>query len=305
MIKKIYVSLLPIVLMVSLVNIKVAAQELNMSVKVVVQTSFTVDPSLFKELESNIREFMNTTRWTEEEYAPHEKINGTIQITIAAEPTPNVYQAEMILQTGRPVFHSTYESPMINIIDKNITFNFTGIQPLLKTSNVFYDNLSAILSYYAYVIIGFDDDSFSLNGGDAQFNKAQELINSLPSNTVRDEGWKNDQISRRNRFWLVENLLNPRMRQFRQAFYDYHRLSLDKMYEEPDRSRAVMMSAVTAIGQANVEYPNTMLLQMFSDSKKDEIVEIFKVGDKGQKTKVSSIMVGIDPNKREKYSLLN
>jgi hypothetical protein len=280
-------------------------QELNLSVKVMVQTSFTVDPALFKDLEKDIRNFMNTTKWTDEEYQPHEKISGTMQITITSEPSPNVFQAELILQTSRPVYNSNYESPVLNIIDKNVMFNFTGIQPLLKTTNTFYDNISAILSYYAYVIIGFDDDSFSLYGGNLQFSRAQEIINSLPGNMVRDEGWRNDLGSRRNRFWLIENLLDGRMRQFRQAFYDYHRMALDNMYNDPDRSRAVMLSALTAIGQANVEYPNTMLVQVFGDTKKDEIIEIFKMGDKGQKTKVTNIMVGMDAAKKDRYSVLN
>ena len=281
------------------------AQELNLNVKVAVQTSFTVDPATFRDLEKDVRSFMNTTKWTDDEYQPNEKITGTMQITITSEPTPNVFQAELILQTGRPVYNSTYESPMVNLIDKNVTFTFTGIQPLLKTTNTFYDNLSAVLSYYAYVIIGFDEDSFSLNGGDLHFSKAQEIINSLPGNMVRDEGWRNDQGSRRNRYWLIENLLEGRMRQFRQAYYDYHRIGLDNMFDDADRSRAVILSALTAMGQSNVEYPNTMLIQSFGDSKKDEIIEIFKMGDKGQKTKVVNIMVGMDAAKKDRYNVLN
>lgn len=292
-------------LMVLFVIQNMNAQELNLNVKVAVQTSFTVDPSTFRDLEKDIRNFMNTTKWSDDEYQPNERINGTMQITITSEPTPNVFQAELILQTGRPVFNSTYESPMINIIDKNVTFNFTGIQPLLKTTNTYYDNLSAILSYYAYMIIGFDEDSFSLNGGAVNFSRAQEIINSLPGNMVRDEGWRNDQGSRRNRYWLIENLLDGRMRQFRQAYYDYHRIALDNMFDDPERSRAVMLSALTAMGQSNVEYPNTMLIQTFGDSKKDEIIEIFKMGDRGQKTKVTNIMVGMDAAKKDRYNVLN
>lgn len=281
------------------------AQELDFKVSLVVQTSTTADPTLFKDLENNIREFMNSTKWTEDEFQNNEKIRGSVQLTITSEPQPNLFTAELILQTERPVFNSSYSSPILNLIDKNVTLNFTGLQPLLKTTNTFYDNLSSILSFYAYLTIGCDYDSFSLNGGELMFNKAQEIITSLPSNMVRDEGWKNDGGSRRNRFWMIENILNPRMRQYRQAFYEYHRLCLDKMYDDPDKSRAVLLSTLTSIGQANIEYPNSVLLQRFGDAKKDEIVEIFKIGDKGQKTKVSAIMVGIDASKKEKYSVLN
>ncbi|HMR88361.1 MAG TPA: DUF4835 family protein [Saprospiraceae bacterium] len=282
-----------------------SAQELDFKVSLVVQTSTTADPALFKDLENNMREFLNATKWTEDEFQNLEKIRGSVQLTITSEPQPNVFTAELILQTERPVFNSSYSSPILNLIDKNVSFSFSGLQPLLKTTNTFYDNLSSILSYYAYLTIGSDYDSFSLNGGELMFNKAQEIITSLPSNMVRDDGWKNDSGSKRNRYWMIENILNPRMRQFRQAFYEYHRLCLDKMFDDPDKSRAVLLSTLTSIGQANIEYPNSVLLQRFGDAKKDEIVEIFKIGDKGQKTKVSAIMVGIDASKKEKYSVLN
>ena len=281
------------------------SQELDFKVSLLVQTSTTADPTLFKDLENNIREFINSTKWTEDEFQNLEKIRGSIQLTLTSEPQPNVFTGELILQTERPVYNSSYSSPILNLIDKNITFSFNGLQPLLKTTNTFYDNLSSILSYYAYLSIGSDYDSYSLNGGEKMYYKAQEIITSLPSNMVRDDGWKNDSGSKRNRYWMIENILNPRMRQFRQAFYEYHRLSLDKMYDDPDKSRAVLLSTLTSIGQANIEYPNSLLLQRFGDAKKDEIVEIFKIGDKGQKSKVSTIMVGIDASKKEKYSVLN
>jgi hypothetical protein len=284
---------------------RLSAQELDFNVSVVIQTSFTVAPELFQDLEKNIKEFINTTKWTDDEYQDFERIKGTIQLNITAQPQPNVFTAEIVLQTERPIFNSTYATPIINLIDKNVSFTFNGLQPLLKTTNTFYDNLSSILSYYAYMVIGFDNDSFSLNGGELLFNKALGIITSLPANYVNDQGWKNDGSGRRNRYWLVENILNQRMRQFRQAFYEYHRICLDKMSEEPDKSRAILLSSLTSLGQANIEYPNTYLLQMFGDAKKDEIVEIFKVGDRGQKTKVTAIMVGIDASKKEKYSVLN
>ncbi|MBK8518702.1 MAG: DUF4835 family protein [Saprospiraceae bacterium] len=283
-------------------------QELNFNVTVVTQASINSlnsDVSIFKDLEKNLKEFINNTKWGEDDFQPHEKIRGSLQLTITEEVQPTVFKAELVVQTERPVYNSIYTSPMINLIDKNVTFSFNGLQPLFKTNNTFYDNLSSILSFYVYYSLGMDYDSFKMNGGEPYFQKAQEVISSLPSINARDEGWKNDGSGRRNRYWLVENILNPRMRQFRQAYYEYHRLCLDKMYDEPDKSRAVLLSAITSIGQANIDYPNTYIIQMFGDSKKDEIVEIFKIGDRGQKTKVKTIMVGMDPSKTEKYNALN
>lgn len=268
-------------------------QELNFNVTVVTQASINSlnsDVSIFKDLEKNLKEFINNTKWGEDDFQPHEKIRGSLQLTITEEVQPTVFKAELVVQTERPVYNSIYTSPMINLIDKNVTFSFNGLQPLFKTNNTFYDNLSSILSFYVYYSLGMDYDSFKMNGGEPYFQKAQEVISSLPSINARDEGWKNDGSGRRNRYWLVENILNPRMRQFRQAYYEYHRLCLDKMYDEPDKSRAVLLSAITSIGQANIDYPNTYIIQMFGDSKKDEIVEIFKIGDRGQKTKVKTII---------------
>ncbi len=284
------------------------AQELNFKATVVTQSSInslTNDPAFFADLEKNIFEFLNTTRWTEDEFQSGERIRGSVQITITEELQANVFRAEVVWQSERPVFSSTYSSPLISLIDKNVSFTYNGLNPLLKTTNTFYDNLSAILSFYAYYTLGMDYDSFSLNGGEQHFLLAQGIITSLPSNFVRDDGWKNDGSSRRNRFWLVENVLNPRMRQYRQALYEYHRMSLDKMFEDADKSRAVMLSALTSMGQCNIEYPDTYLLQMFGDTKKDEIIEIFKLGDKGQKSKVKAIMVGMDKAKGDKYAVLN
>lgn len=294
-------------LLVLFTNIS-TSQELNFNVSVVVQgsiNSLTNDPELFRNLEKNVNEFLNTTKWTDDEYQSNERIKGNIQITITGEIAPTVFSSEIVLQTERPVYNSTYSSPMVNMIDKRMNFTWTGLQPLLKTTNTFYDNLSAILSYYSYVVIGLDYDSFSLNGGEPYFQKAQEIITSLPSNYVRDDGWKNDDPFKRNRFWLIKNILDPTMRQFRQAFYEYHRLAMDKMFEEPDRSRAVLLSALTSMSQADKDNPNTYLIQVFGDTKKDEIVEIFKIADKGQKTKVKTLMVGMDASKSQKYEVLN
>ncbi|MCE2788518.1 MAG: DUF4835 family protein [Saprospiraceae bacterium] len=284
------------------------SQELNFKVNVVTQSSInslTNDPAFFADLEKNLTEFLNTTKWTEDEFQAQERIKGAIQLTITEELQANVFKAEMVWQSERPVFNSAYSTPLISLIDKNVSFTWTGLNPLLKTTNTFYDNLSAILSFYVYYTLGMDYESFAQNGGEAHFVSAQGIINSLPSNYVRDDGWKNDGSTRRNRYWLMENVLNPRMRQFRQAFYEYHRLSLDKMYEDTDKSRAIMLSALTSIGQSNIEYPDTYLIQMLGDTKKDEIIEIFKMGDKGQKSKVKAIMVGMDKAKGDKYEVLN
>lgn len=286
----------------------VEGQEMN--VKVSVQTLSSINPvsnsaSFFKDLEKKISELITTTKWTNDDFTDQEKIRGSFLMTITEANQGSSFKAEIVFQTERPVYSSSYSTPVISIIDKNVSFIYSDLMPLQKTTNTFYDNLSAIISFYMYYALGMDYDTFSNNGGSQYFALAQELIASVPSSFSGDEGWRNDGGGRTNRFWMIENILSPRMRQFRQAYYEYHRLSLDKMYDESDRSRAVMLSAITSIGQANIEYPNTYLVQMFNDAKRDEIIEIFKLGDKGQKDKLKTIMKGIDVFKADKYDVLN
>lgn len=282
-----------------------AAQELNFKVSVVTQgnlNSVTNDQVFFKNLEKVMTELMNNTQWGEDAFKEHEKIKGNIQLTITEELQGVGFRGEIALQTERPVFNSSYITPILSIIDKDVAFTYSDLQPLLKTTNTFYDNLSSILSFYAYVTLGMDYESFKINGGQPYFLKAQEVISSLsPNYALGDSGWNNQSLGKRNRYWLLENILSPKLRQFRQAFYEYHRLSLDKMYEDSDKSRAVLLSNLTSIGQSNLEYPESFLLTMFGDVKKNEILDIFKIGDKGQKDKVKAIMSGIDPTKKSFY----
>ena len=284
------------------------AQELNFNVVLQTQSSiqsFTNSPEFYRNLESTINDFINKTKWTEDEFRPHERIKGNIQITITEELSPTYFRGEMVWKTERPVFNSNYASQLISLIDKDIEFSYSETQPLYVTTNTFYDNLSSILSYYVYLTLGMDYDSFSINGGEKFFNMAQEIITSRNSGAAGQRGWTQTGTGRRNRFWLIENILSTPMRQFRQAFYEYHRLAMDNMHSDPDKSRAILLSTLTAIGQADKEYPGTYLIQVFGDAKKNEIVDIFLPADNGQRSKVQSIMVGMDATKKQDYVTLD
>jgi hypothetical protein len=280
------------------------AQELNLDIKVNVQGNVTSDTKIFQNLERSIIELMNTTKWTEDGYEDYERIKGQLQLIITEESAPGLFKAELIVKADRPVFNSNYTTSTLSLIDNSVNFRYDGVQPVLKTNSNFFDNLSSVLSYYAYVIIGIDKDTFSSLGGDSEFRLAFEIINTLAPNFRDDPGWDNKSGNRRNRYWLIENIQSPTLRPVRQAIYEYHRVCLDKMMEDVEKGRAIMLSALTSIGQANLEYPNAMLLQLFGDAKYEEITEIYRVADKGQKTKVRAIMVGLDKTKTEKYRVL-
>lgn len=286
----------------------IQAQELNFKVtvdKIPAVSLIKADPQFLPNLAKSIEEFFNATQWGEDRFKDYEKIKGNVLLIITEETADRVYKAELSIQTERPVYYTTYISPILNIKDNNVTFLFNEMSFLQKTTGTFYDNLSSILSFYAYMAIGVDYDSFKVNSGDYFFRRANEVVQSLPAGVSGDEGWKLEHSGKKNRYWMVENALNPHFRQFRQAFYEYHRAGLDKMYNEPDKSRAVILSALTSIGQGNLDSPNGYLTQIFSDAKKDEIIEIFKVADKGQKEKVKAIMTGIDVSRKRDYEALN
>lgn len=280
------------------------SQELDFSVKLDIQANLTVDKSVFSGLENQIRDFINNTRWTDEVFENHEKIKGVFQMNITNEVNPTTFEAEIILQTSRPVYGSGYETQMISYIDKFVTFNYTGIEPILKTTNTFYDNLSSILSFYCYMTLAVDFDSFSLVGGEPYLDLAREVIGGLPSGVAFDRGWTKDTGNKRNRYYFFENMTHPAFRPYREAFYDYHRMGLDKISEDDAKSRAVIMSSLLNMGQADAAYPNSMIIQMFGNAKKTEIIEIFKIADRGMRGRVIETMVKMDKSKAGDYRAL-
>jgi hypothetical protein len=296
---------LSLILVFFIFSISAIAQELNFKVK----TQFAPNIRLFSEkafienvVGKSIEDLFNNTKWGEDSYKEHEKIKGTVTLNIKSEALQGNFEAELLIQIQRPVFNSSYETNILSIGDQYVKFVFTETQQVLnKTNNTFTDNLSAIISFYAYLALGLDADTFKVNGGDNYFKKAQEIILSLPAGVSGDSGWTGNKSYGTNRFWALENMQNPVFRQYRQSIYEYHRLGLDKMYDDPDKSRAVILSALTSIGQANLEYPNSYAIELFCNTKNLEIIEIFKIADKGQKDKVKSIMSGMDVQRKQMY----
>ncbi len=277
------------------------AQELNATVKVNFLKVENVDPTVFTTLEQAIAEFMNNTNWTNDFFETAERINCNILLTIQEELSPTSFRAELAVQASRPVYGSNYQTTLLNHNDPEVTFTYEQYQPLIFSRNSFNDNLSAVLSFYAYIILGLDYDSFSLFGGEAYFQTAQEIINNVPSSAANAfKGWRSID-GNRNRFWIVENLLSPRVRPLRQGWYEYHRHGLDMMSENPAAGRAVIAQALATLPEMNQTYPNTMILQMFNNAKRDEIIEVFKGAPAGEKSQLIQVMTQIDPPNAQAY----
>lgn len=280
------------------------AQELNIKVQINAPRLQTVDPKVFEVMEDDVNEFLNSIKWTDDEYEDFEKIEGNVNITITDELSPTDFIADFYIQTIRPVYNSNYKTQILNFVDQGVTISYREQQPIRNSFNSYIDPLSSLLSFYAYIIIATDQDVFAPFGGDENFKMAQSIMNNVPPGIAGGTGWDATLNDEKSRYRVIENNLNPRMRPFRQALYEYHNKSLDLMHEDSEKAKAVMLSALTTIEQVNRSYLNSALVQMFADSKSNEIVEIFKGSSRGQQSKVYDIMVKLHPAQASKYSAL-
>ena len=278
------------------------SQELNVTVTVDAPSLTKNEMKTIKQLKISVEEFFNNTTWTEDDFEKEERIKASLNINIVDDPQTNSFVGNFSLQSERPVYNSSYNTILINLQDKNINFSYLPQQTIEKSLTSFYDHLSSVLSLYAYTILAYDYDSFSQFGGDVYFNKAQDVINSLPKSISDSKAWDID--GKNNKTILIHNMLDSRFRPYRQGFYEYHRIGLDNMYDDVEKSKAVLVSALNTMKDVNQAVPNSTALQMFADSKRKELIEIFKQSAKGQQKKVYNIMVRMDPSQANEYSIL-
>ena len=278
------------------------AQEILADVTVNTPKIQDVPKAVFDDLEKAIQEFLNNRKWTEDAFEPEERIRCKIQLTIEEEISQTSFRANLAIQSTRPIFGSSEETPLLNHVDKDVIFNYEQYQPIIFSKNLFQDNLSSLLGFYANLIIGLDYDSFSPLGGEPFFQAAQEVLTNIPQNaTATFPGWR-QLDGNRNRYWIIENLTSPRVRDYRQAMYKYHREGLDIMAETPDAGRDIISQTIQTIQSVNRNYPNSMIMQMFANCKRGELIEIMKKGDKTQKDNFFKIMVRVDAANASEYA---
>ncbi|MFT6335511.1 MAG: hypothetical protein ACI86M_000005 [Saprospiraceae bacterium] len=287
--------------LIALVN-TASAQEFELEVKVGAPGLSMTNENIVPALQKQLYEFYNSNTWTEDTYQDHERIRGNIQLTIKEELSPTSFRGQLVVQTSRPIYNSNTSTPIMKYVDKNLTFAYDGLQNIRISTDGYADNFSSILSFFAYFMLGMDYDSFSPMGGDPFFDQAFSLYNGLPASIQRgDGGWTQDDKRQQNRYFLIENVRSPKFRRMREAMYSYHRKGMDKMHSDFNEGRAVILEAITDVGRVNKEINNTILPQMFADTKRLEIVDIFITADADQKTKIRSIMLSIDPSQTIAY----
>lgn len=282
------------------------AQELQARVSVIAnQVSSQVDKKIFQTLQGALTNFINNRKWTNDNFQSNEKIQCNFLITLTKEEGDNIYKAVLTVQAARPVFNSTYQSPIINFQDENVAFRYVEFQPVefnesrVQGNDPVAANLTATIAYYIYMILGFDYDSFSLRGGDAYFEKAWNIVTNAPEG--KDiTGWKPfDGI--RNRYYLAENLNNSRFALVHDAIYSYYRSGLDIFSENEDEGRNGIMNSLNFLNTLNVENPNSMLLQFFFQGKSNELVKVFSKAEPGMRGRVKDMLMKLDITNASTY----
>ena len=279
------------VLFACVFSFQVTSQELNAQVIVNSDLVNQTNQQIFKTLERTLKEFINTQVWTEQVFLNQEKITCSFVFNLSAYSNDQ-FEATLQVQSERPVYQTNYDSPVLNFLDKDITFSYQEFQPLFFNESSFESNLISLISFYAYVIIGLDADTFLQNGGNRYFEKARQVVN-LAQSSVR-KGWKpGDGL--RNRFWLIDSLRSNTFKEYRQTMYNYHRSGLDQMTNDPIAGKKALMLSIQDLEPLFQRRPNAFLLQLFFDAKVEEIVNLFQEGPKIDFKKTEDVLKKIAP----------
>jgi len=296
--------LLPFLILFCLIQAR--AQELNINVIINstnIQTS-AGDKTIIAALQTVITSFLNTTKFTNDVFDSQERIRGNLLITLTQIPALGQFQATAQIQSTRPIYGTGYESEVLNFIDQYFNFNYTTSQIVSFTSdNVFSSDLVSMLSFYAYMMIGMDYDTFSKMGGTQYFEKVRNIVNvAIGSATVSGPGWDMNQ-STNNRYWLSENINHVQLIPFRQGLYDYYRKAMDNYGTKPVEGQKIVLDVLTKIqGCYNVKQPASVLIKSFFTAKQNELIFIMTDATPDIQQKAVAILKQLDPLNSEKYS---
>ncbi|PKQ63224.1 DUF4835 domain-containing protein [Labilibaculum filiforme] len=277
------------------------SQELRCNVQIVSQQIQGTNKQVFRTLQTSVYEFMNTNRWTDHVYSYDERIECTIMINLTSQIAADEFKGSVQVQVSRPVYNSSYNSVLLNFKDDDVQFKYVEYQTIEFNEATTPSSLTALLSYYAYIILGLDYDTYSMDGGSVYFAKAEDIVNKMQNSSVK--GWKAYE-SRKNRYWLIENILNNAYSPVRECLYRYHRLGLDNMAERLTESRAEIAESLRLLQKAYRAKPGSFILQIFFDAKADELVNIFSESFTDEKKRVYNILSEIDPANISKYNTI-
>ncbi len=285
------------------------AQELNCKVKIGHDKIQNTDQQVFTAMERAVTDFINSRKWTADEWAPTERVECNILINLTGKDAtdPDVYTATLSIQASRPVYNSGYSTPTINYVDRDVVFRFSQYNQLqfddnrVNNGDALASNLTAILAYYAYLTLALDYDSFSPSGGSALYKKAQNIVSNAPEQGNTIHGWKAFE-EKRNRYWMVDQILSPRYENFRKYWYSMHREGLDIMYNKPAEGRAKLLAGIAILNQLQKDNPGSSLIQFFFNAKSDEVMRNVAQSPQAERALYIPQLVTMDVSNAGKYN---
>ena len=297
--KRSFVSFITVICML-FANIA-AAQELKCDIAINSSQVSGSDKSVYESMQTALYEFINNTKWTNINFKTVEKIECSIVINIKERTDSDSFSGEINMALRRPCYKASYTTPILNYLDQKFTFSYMDGQPLDFSMNTHMSDLTSTIAFYIYMFLGLDFDTFSLEGGKPFFDAAQQIVNNAQSST--QVGWKAFD-GNKNRYWLAENITNNSYAPLHKFMYEYHRLGLDVMSEKPDEGRAAILKSLEYLQAVYNTYPTCFLLQLITEAKRDEIINVFSEGSQQEKKEAVNIMKQIDPSKSSQYDAI-
>ncbi len=289
-----------IVLLIAYSVVSVYSQELRCNIQVVSSQIQGTNKQVFQTLQSELFEFMNNRIWTNNSFTNEERIECTILINLQ-EHSGDEFKGSIQIQSRRPVYNSSYNSPLFNYKDNDFKFRYVEFEPLEFTLNEHKSNLTSVLAYYAFIVIGLDYDSFSLYGGEEFYSSAQQIVNNAQN--TPEKGWKAYE-SRKNRYWLIENIRSEKYKKIREFSYKYHRLGLDIMNSDVAKGREEIAEDLKILQKLFRQKPDPFMFyfNLFIGTKSDEFVHVFSESYQSEADRVYNILTEIDPVRANKYT---
>lgn len=281
---------------------RVGAQELNCSVSLNSAQIQISDKRVFETLQKNLMEFMNGRKWTDRTFKQVEKIECSFMINITGYDNVDKFTGTILVQSRRPVFNSSYQSIMLNHMDKNFDFTYSESTPIEFQEGTHSSNLTSMMAFYAYIIIGLDFDSFGERAGTPYYNSALAIVNTAQS--ASESGWKAFESGQKNRYWLIENLTNSAYEDLRVFIYKFHRLGLDVMSDKVQQGRTEVLTDLQLLANVNKTKSNLMIMNVFMEAKRDEFIGIFSEAPANEKTQAINILKQLDPAHSGDYQKL-
>ncbi|MEA1885729.1 MAG: DUF4835 family protein [Bacteroidota bacterium] len=295
-------NIILLVLLPFMFTVQLQSQELNCTVQITAQKIQGSNRQVFQTMQRSIYEFMNNTVWANHVYSYSERIDCSVLINLTEQLSADEFRGTIHVISRRPVYNTTYNTTMLNFVDNNFQFTYVEFQPLEFDPTIHRSNLVSVLSYYAFLILGFDYDSFSPRGGTEMFEMCERIVNNAQN--VPEPGWKPYDGSRnRNRYWLINNILNREYSNVRDFIYRYHIEGLDRLESSVTEARTGMVETLRLLQEAYRKRPDPFMyyLTIVLEAKKEELINIFTEAFPEEKSRVVQILAEVDPANKSEY----